>query len=87
MLAKLMGAAVFSVGFFMLLIGLADLLGIGGLQYDLSRRILIYLGGVLLCIIGYMMARRFPRSTPLPPTQVIQTTTEVHEPTLPPDQF
>ncbi len=87
MLAKLMGAAVFSVGFFMLLIGLADLLGLGGLQYDLGRRVLIYLGGLLLCIIGYMMARRLPRTGPVPPAQVIQTTTEVQDTNLPPDQF
>ncbi len=87
MLAKLMGASVFSVGFFMLLIGLADLLGIGGLQYDLGRRILIYLGGILLCVIGYMMARRLPRTGPVPPAEVITTTTEIHDPNLPPDHF
>ncbi len=87
MLAKLMGAAVFSVGFFMLLLGLADLLGLGGLQYDVSKRILVYLGGILLCMIGYMMARRLPRTGPVPPSEVIQTTTEIHDPTLPPDHF
>ncbi len=87
MLAKLMGAAVFSVGFFMLLLGLADLLGVGGLQFDLAKRVLVYLGGLLLCIIGYMMARRLPRA-PTIPEQVIQTTTtEVHDPTVPPDNF
>ncbi len=87
MLAKTMGAAVFSVGFFMLLLGLADLLGVPWLQYDLTKRILVYLGGILLCIIGYMMARRLPR-VPVPPDQVIQTTTtEVHDPTVPPDNF
>ncbi len=87
MLTKLMGAAVFSVGFFMLLIGLADLLGIGGLQYDFGKRVIIYLGGILLCIIGYVMARRLPRTGPIPPSEVIQTTTEIHDPNLPPDHF
>ncbi len=87
MLAKAMGAAVFSVGFFMLLIGLADLLGVPWLQYDLAKRILVYLGGILLCIIGYIMARRLPRVA-VPPDEVIQTTTtEVQEPPLPPDHF
>ncbi len=87
MLAKAMGAAVFSVGFFMLLLGLADLLGVPWLQYDFSKRILVYLGGILLCVIGYMMARRLPRTGPVPPSQVIQTTTEVQDTSLPPDQF
>ncbi len=87
MLAKLMGAAVFSVGFFMLLLGLADLLGLGGLEYDFGKRVLIYIGGVLLCILGYIMARRLPRTGPVPPSQVIQTTTEVQDSNLPPDQF
>lgn len=87
MLAKLMGAAVFSVGFFMLLLGLVDLLGLGGLQYDFGKRLLVYLGGILLCIIGYAMARVLPRTGPIPPTEIIQTTTEVHDPALPPDHF
>lgn len=66
MIAKLMGAAVFSVGFIMLILGLADLLGLGGLRYGFGERVLIYGGGVILCVIGYFMARRLP-FVPIPP--------------------
>jgi hypothetical protein len=87
MLPKLMGAAVFSIGFFMLLLGLADLLGIAGLNYDFGKRVLVYLGGVILVLMGYFMARRLPR-VETPPGEIIQTTTtEVQEPPMPPDHF
>jgi hypothetical protein len=69
MLPVLMGAAIFSVGFFMLIVGLLDLLGLGGLNFGLGERILLYAGGLFLCILGYLMARRLPR--PLVPTEVI----------------
>lgn len=62
MLTTIMGAAVFSVGFFMLLLGLMDLLGLGGLSYGAGERILLYVGGLFLCILGYIMARRLPRA-------------------------
>ncbi len=61
MLTTLMGAGVFSIGFFMLILGLMDLLGLGGLHFGLGERILLYLGGLFLCILGYIMARRLPR--------------------------
>ncbi len=71
-------------GVFLLLLGLADLLGLGGLHYGFGERLLIYVGGILLCLIGYFMARRLPR-TALPPEAVVQTTS-VLQPTqnLPP---
>lgn len=61
MLTTLMGAGVFSVGFFMLILGLMDLLGLGGLSFGTGDRILLYIGGLFLCILGYIMARRLPR--------------------------
>lgn len=61
MLTTLMGAGVFSVGFFMLILGLMDLLGLGGLSFGTGDRILLYIGGLFLCILGYVMARRLPR--------------------------
>jgi hypothetical protein len=85
MLPKLMGAAVFSVGFFMLILALMDLLKLGGLNYDSLQRIFIYMGGILLCLIGYFMARRLPR-VPTPPEQIVQTTTEI-QPGPPPERF
>lgn len=63
MLTTLMGAGVFSIGFFMLILGLMDLLGLGGLQFGLGERILLYVGGLFLCVLGYIMARRLPRQT------------------------
>jgi hypothetical protein len=65
MLTTLMGAGVFSIGFFMLILGLMDLLGLGGLTFGLGQRVLLYVGGLFLCILGYIMARRLPRVTPV----------------------
>jgi hypothetical protein len=62
MLTTLMGAGVFSIGFFMLILGLMDLLGLGGLKFGLGERVLLYLGGLFLCVLGYIMARRLPRT-------------------------
>jgi hypothetical protein len=80
MIAKLMGAAVFSVGFFMFILGLADLLGLGGFHYGFGERVLIYGGGIVLCLIGYFMARRLP-FVPVPPEpeEVERPTTEIQE--------
>lgn len=64
MLTTVMGAAVFSIGFFMLVLGLMDLLSLGGLAFGAGERILLYLGGLFLCILGYIMARRLPRVYP-----------------------
>lgn len=61
MLTTLMGAGVFSIGFFMLLLGIMDLLGLGGLKFGTGERILLYVGGLFLAILGYVMARRLPR--------------------------
>lgn len=68
MLTTLMGAGVFSVGFFMLILGLMDLLGLGGLQFGLGERLLLYVGGLFLCVLGYVMARRLPRTIATVPT-------------------
>ena len=62
MLTTLMGAGVFSIGFFMLILGLMDLLGLGGLTFGFGERVLLYVGGLFLCVLGYIMARRLPRS-------------------------
>ncbi len=78
MLPKLMGSAVFSVGFFMLLVGVLYLLGVGNLSYDTVRTVLIFFGGVGLCLIGYFMARRLPRVEP-EREQVVTTTTEIQQ--------
>lgn len=62
MLTTLMGAGVFSIGFFMLILGLMDLLGLGGLSFGLGERVLLYVGGLFLCVLGYIMARRLSRT-------------------------
>ena len=63
MLTTLMGAGVFSIGFFMLILGLMDLLGLGGLAFGMGERVLLYVGGLFLCVLGYIMARRLPRGS------------------------
>lgn len=69
MLTTLMGAGVFSIGFFMLILGLMDILQLGGLQFGLGERLLLYIGGLFLCILGYVMARRLPRTIAGVPTE------------------
>jgi hypothetical protein len=73
MLTTLMGAGVFSIGFFMLILGLMDLLGIGGLHFGLGERILLYLGGLGLSVLGYIMARRLPRAVNFPESSFPQS--------------
>lgn len=73
MLTTLMGAGVFSIGFFMLILGLMDLLGLGGLHFGLGERILLYAGGLFLCILGYVMARRLPRTIANVPSEFPQS--------------
>lgn len=65
MLTTLMGAGVFSIGFFMLILALMDLLGFGGLKFGFGERLLLYVGGLFLCVLGYIMARRLPRTSAL----------------------
>ena len=79
MLTTLMGAGVFSIGFFMLILGLMDLLGLGGLEFGLGERILLYTGGLFLCVLGYVMARRLPR------TNVVITSSSFPQSDYPPD--
>ncbi len=86
MLTKLMGAAVFAVGFFMLLVGTLFLLGIGNLAYDVVRTVFVFFGGVLLCLIGYFMARRLPRVDNTP-QEVVTTTTEIQQEPPPVEHF
>ncbi len=67
MITILMGVAIFSVGFFMLIVAVLDLLGISPRNFGIGERILVYGGGVLLCVVGYFMASRRPR--PLTPPE------------------
>lgn len=85
MLTTLMGAGVFSIGFFMLILGLMDLLGIGNLAFGLGERILLYAGGLFLCILGYVMARRLPRNVLVVPSNFPQSDF-VEEVAPPPDE-
>ncbi len=61
MVTKFMGLLLFLVGF--LLIVLAVLALVGVLQVagiDFFQRVLMFLGGLILCVIGYVMARDQP---------------------------
>jgi hypothetical protein len=82
MLTTLMGAGVFSIGFFMLILGLMDLLQLGGLRYGLGERLLLYIGGIFLCVLGYVMARRLPRRVAVSNTNFPQS--DLPAETLPP---
>jgi hypothetical membrane protein len=54
-----MGTALFLVGLMLIIISILALLGLIQPQ-GLGERLLIFFGGVLLCLIGYYMARERP---------------------------
>jgi len=61
MITKAMGLLLFLVGFVLIILAvlvLIDLLKVPGI--DFFQRILMFLGGLILCVIGYVMARDQP---------------------------
>lgn len=59
MVTKFMGLLLFLVGFFLIVLALAALLEL--IQPSgLFERILMFVGGLILCVIGYVMARDQP---------------------------
>ncbi len=59
MVSKFMGSALFLVGLVLILIAILALLGFTQPE-GLLERLLVFLGGVLLCLLGYYMARDQP---------------------------
>ncbi len=59
MITKFMGLLLFLVGFFLIVLATAALLGL--IQpNDLFQRVLMFLGGLILCVVGFVMARDQP---------------------------
>lgn len=59
MVTKFMGLLLFLIGFFLIVLALAALLEL--IQPSgLFERILMFVGGLILCVIGYVMARDQP---------------------------
>jgi hypothetical protein len=56
MITKIMGALLFLAGLIMLLISMLALLGLSQ-PTGLLERLIVFGGGVLLCVMGYLMAR------------------------------
>ena len=56
-----MGSALFIVGLILILIAILALLGLTPPE-GLLERLLVFLGGVLLCMLGYYMAREQPQA-------------------------
>ncbi len=56
MVTKFMGLLLFLVGFFLIVLATAALLGLVQ-PNDLFQRVLMFLGGLILCVIGFVMAR------------------------------
>ncbi len=40
-----------------------EMLGLVGLAFGIGDRVLLYVGGLFLCVLGYIMARRLPRGS------------------------
>ena len=56
MITKFMGLLLFLVGFFLIVLAMAALLEL--IQPSgLLERLLMFIGGLALCVIGYFMAR------------------------------
>jgi hypothetical protein len=58
MVTKFMGLLLFLVGFILIVLAvlvLVEILQVPGI--DFFQRILMFLGGLILCVIGYVMAR------------------------------
>ena len=62
MVTKFMGTALFLVGLILIMISILALLGLIQPQ-GLGERFLLFAGGVLLCLLGYYMARERAAST------------------------
>lgn len=56
MITKLMGALLFLAGLLMLIIAMLAMLGVTP-PAGLLERLLVFGGGLLLCVMGYLMAR------------------------------
>lgn len=61
MLTKVMGTMLFIVGFFLILLATMAVLELVQPE-GAFERILLYIGGLILCVIGYIMARDKPPS-------------------------
>ena len=82
MVPVLMGSALFTVGLLMLIIGVMDLIQLGGFHFGSGERILLYLGGIVLCVLGYAMTRRLPRvANPPQPTVLAPSELDQRPPT------
>jgi threonine/homoserine/homoserine lactone efflux protein len=61
MITKFMGLLLFLVGFVLIILAMSALLGL--IQPSgLFERLLMFIGGVVLCVLGYIMARDQPLS-------------------------
>jgi hypothetical protein len=61
MVTKFMGLLLFLVGFFLIFLAvlvLIEVVKVPGI--DFFQRIIMFLGGLILCVIGYVMARDQP---------------------------
>lgn len=61
MVTKLMGTLLFVVGFFLIVLATFSVLELIE-QRGAFERIMLYIGGLILCVIGYVMARDKPPS-------------------------
>ncbi len=62
MVTKVMGTLLFVIGFFLIILATLALLDIIQ-QRGVFERIMMYVGGLILCVLGYVMARDKPPST------------------------
>ncbi len=59
MVTKIMGLLLFLMGFFLIVLATLALLGFVE-PSGLGERVLMYVAGLILCVVGYIMARDQP---------------------------
>ncbi|MBI5879587.1 MAG: hypothetical protein HZB53_18205 [Chloroflexi bacterium] len=56
MITKIMGLLLFLVGLFLIILSILALLSLG-VDFGVGERLMIFIGGLILCVLGFIMAR------------------------------
>jgi hypothetical protein len=56
---KIMGLLLFLVGLFLIILSILALLNIA-VDFGVGERLIVFVGGLILCVLGFIMARDRP---------------------------
>lgn len=69
MITKVMGGLLFLVGLALILLGTAGMFGFFP-QLGLGEELFLTIGGAILCVLGYIMARDRPTAEEIPDEEI-----------------